>query len=589
MNMPFRTIAALLSGLLLLLGQSVNAQLRPPVPSNIDIKRSAPVLTVETAGPNEINLGRTAQFVITVKNAGNTIAEDVAVKTLLPSTVEFQTANPKPEGVQEDSVRFYLGTMQPRETKRIVINLLPTKQGAVELSHKTSFSTSHKSAIRVRKSTLKIVASSPRSADYGTVVPYTIVITNKGDGPAENVTIVPRVPDGIALSERAQKPLNLRTLVPGQSHEIAYNINATTAGILNVDFVATDADGTESVAKTSVRVLRPLMNVEITGPALRHVGRTGHFEIRVTNPGDGPTKAVEVMASIPKGLRVVAIAKAAKYDRDNNTLTWYLDNIQPSSETVLSLRAMATEVGELHPQVVASNRTGLIAKTESTIRVVGRPNLWATVVNNDGATETYQTATFTVLLGNRGSVAAPEVDVKVELPEGLEALRGDDYEISGNVIRFEPVAINGGSQQELTFKATGRIAGSHAVRATFQTPEMIRALIVEGDAFVYDDKQPEEIAERLPTRATTPVTQPVPRTLQAVPPAQTTPTPVQAVPTPVQQVPTPVQVAPAPVQPTPVPVQPTPAPTPAPLGVPAPINTPTPAFETNTVTNDFQP
>ena len=131
------------------------------------LKTVVPVISVETTGPSDINVGKTATFKITVKNVGDTPAEGLIIRTQLPATVEFESAAPKPEAIEEDAIRFYLGDVPARASRQISVNLVPQKRGAIDLATRASFSTSTKSSLHVRKSNLRIKAVSPLKAMYG--------------------------------------------------------------------------------------------------------------------------------------------------------------------------------------------------------------------------------------------------------------------------------------------------------------------------------------------------------------------------------------------------------------------------------------
>jgi len=500
MRAQVRTITSCLAGLMLLVTSTIQAQTPANFSAIGNIQTKVPVLQVEVANPTDINVGKTAAFVVVVKNVGDTLAEGVVVRTTLPATVDFERASIKPEAVEEGAVRFYLGDLKANSQKQITLNLLPTKKGPVDLDTRVSFSTSTQSSMRVRESKLKIAIYGPEQAIFGKNVIYKLVVTNKGDGPAENVNIMPNVPESLMADENAGRALTIGTLPAGQSRELTYNVGAIAQGTVDLAFSAIDANGNKSDVKTALQILRPMLKVDIAGPTLRYLNRTGNFEIRVSNPGDAPATNVQVVAAVPPGLRINAIAKAAKYDRDANTLTWMVPSINAGGRVVLPMKATATQIGEQVQTVVAMNKIGLSANAEVTTQVISRPNIWATVVNDEPATEIYQPTTITVLVGNRGSNIAENVAITVDLPEGLEAMPADEIQSEGNKLRFEPITLAIGEQRELTFQALARNAGEHTVRVSFQSEVMSRPLNAEGIAFVYDDKATAEVAER-PTPA----------------------------------------------------------------------------------------
>ena len=74
----------------------------------------------------------------------------------------------------------------------------------------------------------------------------------------------------------------------------------------------------------------------------------------------------------------------------------------------------------------------------------------------------------------------------------------EEISLSGSEVRFDPVTVNIGEQKEMHFQAISKIAGEHTIRISYQNDTMTRPLLIEGDAFFYDDKQTRNDCQESP-------------------------------------------------------------------------------------------
>ena len=155
---------------------------------------SAPVVVVTTKTPTNINIGTTVRFELTVQNVGNQLAEGVIARTTLPPSVEVKSVSPQPEMMTKQVIQFNLGNLPPRSTRKIVIELVPLKRGPVKLNTRASYSSSTQSAFNVQQPRLRIVCYAPETAIYGKTVSVRVVVSNTGNGSAEQVVRVPTIP-----------------------------------------------------------------------------------------------------------------------------------------------------------------------------------------------------------------------------------------------------------------------------------------------------------------------------------------------------------------------------------------------------------
>ena len=356
--------------------------------------------------------------------------------------------------------------------------------------------------MRVGKPALTISAVAPRQVEFGHSVIIKVNIVNRGDGIADNVVVTPRFGEALAISEAGAKPHSLGSLSAGQSKELIYKLRAQVQGDVAYRISAVDTTGTTVDDGGEIRITRAKLSLRWVGPNLRHLHREGTWEIYLANPGDGAARNISVVATIPPGLQVTTLERAASYDRKKSTLSWFIESVEPGKEIVFSMKAVATSLGDFAHQVSATGMGDLAAVAKTRVQVVGRPNLYATLVNKDGATEAPGTVGFAVLVANRGPVAAESVEVTAVLPEGLQAAEGEGYRVENHRIKFPPLRLKPKQQQELHFDVASILTGEHTIRVQFSCEAMSKPLIVEGQAFIYDDLPAERLSRRWTPRGT---------------------------------------------------------------------------------------
>ncbi len=219
---------------------------------------------------------------------------------------------------------------------------------------------------------------------------------------------------------------------------------------------------------------------------MNFMGREGVYEICVSNPGDAATENVKVVASLPAGLQLTVLGKPVKFDRRSNTLTWFVERLDPGATESLPFKLKALAEGQHVQEVTASAQGGLYADDRLTTQVISRPHINVRVINKDGPLAVKTAAEFAVELKNVGTKNADNVRIKVITPAELEAVASDDYAAQSNQLTFAPLSLAVGESKTLRFRAVGHEAGDHMIRVVMESAALSQPLSVEGSAFFYD-------------------------------------------------------------------------------------------------------
>jgi uncharacterized repeat protein (TIGR01451 family) len=473
------------------------AKVRAETPQELaSFDHVAPVLSVKILSPPEINLGRVADYTLSVTNLGRSSAEVVVVQVALPTGAPLLNASPEPGSVKEGIARFNLGKIASREERKIHLQFKPEKLGPLQLQARTSFAIQSDAEIQVCQPKLAIRCSAPLQVGYGDCVEYEVTISNSGDGTARNVVITPDLPSKTHIDDSSTAPISFEQLAPGESQVVCFCANAVSDGVLDAIFTVRDNMDQEVRVEWQVTITRPLLSVAMEGPSIRYLHRNGEYIVRVSNPGNAATYHVDVVMAIPFGLKILGTSKEAICNKSKNTLSWQLPQLDPGAEISWSVYTRASDEGRHVPQTTATTKDGLSAADQVATEVVLRPQLYATVINQSGPVEVGEIASFSVLVTNHGTRHANHVVISVALPEGMEAETADGVKIAGRQIHFEPINLSIGQKRELQFRAIGHKQGEHIVRVTYGNDASQTELAVEGEAFFYSDNSTTYVAEK---------------------------------------------------------------------------------------------
>ena len=71
----------------------------------------------------------------------------------------------------------------------------------------------------------------------------------------------------------------------------------------------------------------PRLDLQMSGPGLRYLGRKAVYSLKVTNPGDAPASNVTIGDLVPEGFKVLAASEGGRHDFTTRTVSWFLGEI----------------------------------------------------------------------------------------------------------------------------------------------------------------------------------------------------------------------------------------------------------------------
>jgi len=224
---------------------------------------------------------------------------------------------------------------------------------------------------------------------------------------------------------------------------------------------------------------------------MNFVQRDGIYTISIENPGEVDVNNVSIRFDIPKGIKITTISRPAKMDARSNTLTWKFDKIESQSERNIQLKAIATSEGEkICNIVIDSDETAEKALALKTM-IATRADLSIRMKNVGGPVQVGSETEFIVIVENRGSNVASDMEIQIQLPEGLRPKQPEEGIIdeTTNSILFSDSNLSPGKTREFRFSAIGTVKGEQVVRSSLQSIGSEQRIISENSIYVYEPTQ----------------------------------------------------------------------------------------------------
>jgi uncharacterized repeat protein (TIGR01451 family) len=283
-------------------------------------------LSIAISGPESATVGDPVNFQIHVSNNGSAAIGKLLLRDLLPAGLSHPQGN---------TLEAEIPGLAAGETRMITLKTTAAKAGhytneiqaiaegpstgpirQAGTSRHPDSETSARAEIRIVAPGLQIHVNGPKSCLVKCEAVFSIDLTNPGAGPAKNVRIANRIPDGlefVAVSDDGvfdptSRSVNwsLPVLEAGGHKVVTVKVRGS-AIIETTSVVLAIADGNLNArAETPVKVEGiPALSLEVVDlddPA--PVGTDLTYEIRVLNQGTCPCTGIQIVGLMPEGMEL---------------------------------------------------------------------------------------------------------------------------------------------------------------------------------------------------------------------------------------------------------------------------------------------
>jgi uncharacterized repeat protein (TIGR01451 family) len=462
-------------------------------------ERLRPQLTIEKKAPESATIGIPHDYRIMVSNEGDTVAREVIVEDELNGAAELVSSNPPAEYDRTTGQLIWnIDELQPDETRDIVVRVRPTGEGMLSGTATVRFRTEIRSATLIRAPRLQLEVNGPEQVRVGDDISLQFVIRNSGSGDAAGVLLRSVLPEAIQHPEGGDLEYEIDLLRAGEEQVVDLTAVAAEPGRPVRISAELSAAGMPAVmARNNLTIIGSQITIERLGPGRRFVGRPARFQNVIVNQTDFEAADVIVTEDVPEGMRVLSVGAGGEYNPKTRRITWNIRRIDAGSQTVLDVELQPEIIGRMESVIEVLEKAGFRSRAaeNTAVDVEGLHNVTANMSGQDQPVAVGERFGFTVMIENRGTAVARNVELTVQVPPGLQVLAAGTRELPGrrlgvNLVRYNTLpTLRPGEKIPFQLILQGREAVRNAVvQSQLKYDEMTQPLIVSESVTVFDDQ-----------------------------------------------------------------------------------------------------
>jgi Domain of unknown function DUF11 len=196
-------------------------------------------------------------------------------------------------------------------------------------------------------------------------------------------------------------------------------------------------------------------------------------------------EGVHVAAALPSQAMFQSANTGGRLDSDKGKVLWTVGSLQPGEERLLELQCVLQAPGENRLQVESSASQDLLASSGAVTLVESLADLKLEVHDPTGDEAVYE-----IVVRNRGTKMAENVDLMLFFSEGLEAtaVHGGPHEIApGQVVLKTIPSLAPGGEKVYKVHARADRPGNHIFRAEVVCAPLEVKLTSEQSTRFYGD------------------------------------------------------------------------------------------------------
>jgi uncharacterized repeat protein (TIGR01451 family) len=405
--------------------------------------RQEPSVSLEWIGPPTAKLGQPVTYQIIVKNTSAIPVQNVTVRNRIPAGVTVQATEPR--AINEVNTLIWdLGIMQPRQEKRLDLQLLPEMRGDLACQAFVSFTGMSQARIRVREPKLQLKIAGPEKVLLGDSAPFSLTVTNPGDGSADQVKIRATLSDGLEHSRGKTVEFELGNLGPNETRSVQLVCNTKNGGPQTCEAVAMAEGGLKAQDAANTEVLLPRLELNVAGPRLRYLDRKATYVVKVVNPGSAPASNVTITSMVPDGFKFLTATDGGRHDFATRTVSWYLGDLTPGQTREMSIEVLAINPGEYHVQATVTAARGLKSDADVVTHIEGLSALLMELADLDDPVEVGADTAYEIRVVNTGSKTETNLQLVCTIPDKMEfrsatCAAGAHSHLQGKELTFEPI------------------------------------------------------------------------------------------------------------------------------------------------------
>ncbi len=450
-----------------------------------------PTLVIQKFAPGEIQVGKTAKFVVQVRNVGAQSADGVTIRDEVPQGTKLISTAPNATN-EGNHLVWQIGKLSPGEDRKVEMQLMPTTEGDIGSVATVSYSAQASVRTHCTMPQLAVRMTAANEVMVGGQQHVKIEVRNPGSGDATGVMLFENVPANVKHAAGPALEFEIGTLHPNETRQLDLVLTAEKAGKV-VNTLTAKADGNLQVQQqVEFEVIAPALSVSLNGPERRYLERPATYEVSVENPGTAPAHDVQIVTKLPKGMRFVRANNMGEYDPATHAVYWSLAELPKGERGSVELVAMPTETGPQTLQVEGHAQQGLADHKQREIVIEGLAAIMFEVRDLVDPIEVGGETGYEIRVVNQGTKAATNVQVSVDLPPGLKLISAEGesaHKVQEGRVLFEPVPqLAPKADTVFRLKAQGLQPGDQRINVQVNTDDLQQPIRREESTRVFGDQ-----------------------------------------------------------------------------------------------------
>lgn len=450
-----------------------------------------PQLQIAKSAPGTAAIGKPLIYSIKIKNVGNAVADDVVVEDFIPEGARLTGTIPQAELIN-NRLTWRFARLEPKQEQEIKIRVVPEKEGQIGSVATVRMKTEIGSRTTITAPRLKLELQAQKDAKVGETIVVRYRISNTGSGEATKVVLQHALPAQLQHTMGADLEYDVGTVPAGTTRDVTLQLVAAQAGEAFNTAVVTAEGGMTDRANATVSVMGAQLKVTRRGPARRYLNRTAVYENTVANTTHRDSDPATLIEYVPEGMEYVD-SNGGQYSPIKRTVAWSVPAIRSGDKLKFQVQLKPISAGSHESLVQVVEQTGFKSNAKSRTQVVNLHNMGLDLSQLDGPLEVGEKVVFTIDVRNRGTSAATNSVLEVQVPRELRVLEAGPVEakfVENNVARFEPVPeIRASGQKRFQIVLIAEQAAQDVrLRATIRSDQMPQRLLKEESITVFEDE-----------------------------------------------------------------------------------------------------
>jgi uncharacterized repeat protein (TIGR01451 family) len=468
-------------------------------------RQQEPSLRMAWQGPETTQVGRATTYTLTVRNTSTANLHQVRVSVLMPAGLRVLATEPATcartcltpcarwSSPGAEHLNWDLDTLFPGEEKDLNVKVVAFSPGEVIPHASVRFAGALALPIQVREPRLAVKVVGPEQARQGGPAPFTLLVSNPGDGTAEHVRVQAYLSEGLQYGVPSPLSFDVGNLPPGQSARLVLPCVVGAGGMQWCEARVQAEGGLQARDTAEVHVAVPCLDMQVTGPTLRYLGRKALYTFSVSNHGQAPARNVVLRDQVPEAFSVVAASGDGRHDKKSGTVSWALGEIEPGQVRTVKLEVQASAVGNHKQQCSVASSCGSQAEDEMVTRVRGLSALRLELVDAEDPVEVDAENVYEVRISNTGSKDETNVRLVADIPEGMMLLGAEGpthYLQQGSQVVFEPLSrLDAGAEAIYRLRVQASRSGLFRFQIQVTSAHVTEPVIEMEATRIYADRQ----------------------------------------------------------------------------------------------------